>query len=184
MKNKKALSMNFLALMCFSVLMSLFSIENVNAKSNSTITDGDVTTRELAMLASLVYENVPNDYVYTTNTGKGCLNKDGTLKNKDCFYTFDANKTYKLKGLTTQKVHQYIEGMTERKVRSIISTFTSTFEEPGERYYFLNFAHTKEMEDRGCTGTENNSRSGWSRISDRISNGCKSGIGCERKFWN
>ena len=101
MKKNKIISMNFLTLMCLSIFMGIFGIDNVNAKTydlSKKTTNNDVSTRELAMLASLVYENVPNDYAYTTSSGNGCLDESGNLKNKECFYTFDGNKTYQLKG--------------------------------------------------------------------------------------
>ena len=154
MKKNKILSMNFLALMCLSIFMGIFSIDNVNAKTydlSKKTTNNEVSTRELAMLASLVYENVPNDYAYTTSSGNGCLDKNGNLKNKECFYTFNGNKTYQLKGHKGENVYQYIEGMSNRKLNCIVSGATKAFSEPGEKYYFLNFAHTKEMEERGWT---------------------------------
>lgn len=124
-----------------------------------------VSTRDLAMLASLVYEDVPNDYIYEDDgKDQGCLKKNGNLKSS-CFYKAyeDEYVTMKKgKGISSlskdNEVLQYIEGMSERKSKSVVSTMTAAFKEDGEAYYFLNFAKTKELENEGWTifdyGTE------------------------------
>lgn len=114
--------------------------------------DGNVSTRELAMLASLVYEDVPNDNIYkypltrSSKDNNGCIDSDGKLK-KGCFFS-QKNKMVKLKNSKENyKVKQYIEGMSERKAKSVVNVLTDAYEEDGQKYYFLNFANVSELED-------------------------------------
>lgn len=114
--------------------------------------DGNVSTRELAMLASLVYEDVPNDNIYkypltrSSKDNNGCIDSDGKLK-KSCFFS-QKNEMVKLKNSKENyKVKQYIEGMSERKAKSIVNVLTDAYEEDGQKYYFLNFANVSELED-------------------------------------
>lgn len=114
--------------------------------------DGNVSTRELAMLASLVYEDVPNDNIYkypltrSSKDNNGCIDSDGKLKN-GCFFS-QKNEMVKLKNSKENyKVKQYIEGMSERKAKSVVNVLTDAYEEDGQKYYFLNFANVSELED-------------------------------------
>lgn len=108
----------------------------------------EVSTRELAMLASLVYEDVPNDNRYVGTTANlGCYKKNGKKKDGACFYTAlegNTNSNVKLKG-SKYHIWQYIEGLSERKMNSAVSLMTAAFQEDGQKYYFLNFADTSEM---------------------------------------
>ena len=114
--------------------------------------DENVSTRELAMLASLVYEDVPNDNIYkypltrSSKDNNGCIDSDGKLKN-GCFFS-QKNEMVKLKNSKENyKVKQYIEGMSERKAKSVVNVLTDAYEEDGQKYYFLNFANVSELED-------------------------------------
>lgn len=113
--------------------------------------DENVSTRELAMLASLVYEDVPNDNIYkypltrSSKDNNGCIDSDGKLK-KSCFFS-QKNEMVKLRNSKENyKVNQYIEGMSERKAKSVVNVLTDAYEEDGQKYYFLNFADVKELE--------------------------------------
>lgn len=110
-------------------------------KNTPNVSD-TVSARELAMLASLVYEDVPNDYKYEKNNyTKGCLNQDGSLKNKSCFFKdYGRNK---IKG-SKYEISSYIEGMSERKM-GFVTSITSSFKEEGQIYYFSEFANIKEL---------------------------------------
>ena len=113
--------------------------------------DENVSTRELAMLASLVYEDVPNDNIYkypltrSSKDNNGCIDSDGKLK-KSCFFS-QKNEMVKLRNSKENyEVNQYIEGMSERKAKSVVNVLTDAFQEDGQKYYFLNFADVKELE--------------------------------------
>lgn len=154
---KRTKKYNLFVLFTFFVFAMSYFISNtysvtvkkeVYLHSNKDI----VTTRELAMLASLVYEDVPDERKYENildiNKGKACIKKDGTNNLGNCFFTAD-NKT--LVKLTNSKysAYQYIEGMSERKMSALVSKITASNKEDGQAYYFLNFADVKELEDDG-----------------------------------
>ena len=121
--------------------------------------DNQVSTRELAMLASLVYEDVPDDNRYDGDTAElGCYNKSGNKKSGRCFYTALEGKTssnLKLKG-SKYNIWQYIEGLSERKMNSAVSFMTAAFQEDGQKYYFLNFADTSEMSGWDIVNSKSN----------------------------
>lgn len=99
-----------------------------------------VTDRELAMLASLVYEDVPNDSNYDKSyLNTGCLIENNEIK-KSCYYDFDENNYVTRDG---KKILQYVEGMSERK-KNLFTELTTANIEDGEKYYFYTFASTKE----------------------------------------
>lgn len=140
-------------------------ISSLNPKTTITTTAkeyktgagaNNVSTRDLAMLASLVYEDVPNDNIYKNSDRKqGCITKTGSLI-KNCFYkAYDEYVELKdnpaISLSKNNEAFQYVEGMSKRKIMSIVSTATSSFQEDGEKYYFLNFAKTKELENEGWT---------------------------------
>lgn len=107
-----------------SFLISLaFNSSNqiiTNSKEYFALNDSKVSTRELAILASLVYEDVP----------ARCVNKGSISSN--CFYE-----------------SKDIIGMSEEKAKSLVSDMTLSLVEPGEAYYYLNYTNTKQMKDAG-----------------------------------
>ena len=135
----------------FKLPMSNTSIVTKNKEYNSA-NDTNVSTRELAILASLVYEDVPDDSKYIGKTaGLGCYNGTEKLKS-DCFYTALEDSTasnLKLKKSSMYHIWQYIEGFSVRKINSVVGRLTSAFVEPGQSYYFLTFTDTTEMADAG-----------------------------------
>ena len=155
MVNKKNI---IIPLLILGLLPSLFiSSGEVTTykKSYYAVKDSSiVSTRELGLLASLVYEDVPNDknYInndknYPTKKNQGCINEDGTLK-PNCF--FKEYKNYvKSSRNGNPKVYQYIEGMSEQKSKSPVSDATTSLHEDGEAYYYLDFASAKELEEAG-----------------------------------
>ena len=112
-----------------SIVVSIFLVSIVFNSSNQIITnskeyfalnDSKVSTRELAILASLAYEDVPSR----------CANKNSDTSN--CFYE-----------------SKDIVGMSEEKAKSLVSDMTLSLVEPGEAYYYLNYTTTKQMKDAG-----------------------------------
>lgn len=143
----------------FIVLLNIVAIFLITNSKNVIVTeskeykaanDNNVSTRELAMLASLVYEDVPDDSRYTGTTANiGCNvdNNSGNINGK-CHYVAlegESASNLKLKG-SMFNIWQYVEGLSERKMHSVVSAATSAFREDGQTYYFLNFAFTEEME--------------------------------------
>ncbi len=128
----------------------------------------EVSTRELAMLASLVYEDVPNDNRYVGTTANlGCYEKNGKKKAGTCFYTAlegNTSSDVKLKG-SKYHIWQYIEGLSERKMNSAVSLMTAAFQEDGQKYYFLNFADTSEMNKWNIVNSESKRTSSLSKKS-------------------
>lgn len=156
----KKLKVGIILLSVFIFLLSaIISYSNnfVTERQNYlSANDENVSTRELAMLASLVYEDVPNDYIYkypltrslNDEENNGCVSENGTLKNKKCFFS-QKDEMVKLKNSKENyKVKQYIEGMSERKAKSVVNVLTDAYEEDGQEYYFLNFANVKELEGK------------------------------------
>ena len=83
--------------------------------------DPNVSTRELAMLASLVYERAP----------KRCsTDSNGNISTAGCFYK--ANE---------------LEGFTSAKRNTAMGVLTSTNVELGQLYYFINYANVSELEN-------------------------------------
>lgn len=129
---------------------------SVDKKDYQAANTDEVSTRELAMLASLVYEDVPNDSNYSPSSrtaGYGCIiGKDGSVTGKNnskCFYRALESNTHSSLKRDKYHVYQYVEGLSERKVfLRPVSMLTSAFREDGEQYYFLNFAKTKELEGK------------------------------------
>ena len=148
MKNKKSI---ILTLLILALLPSIFiSSGEVTTykKTYYAVKDSSiVSTRELALLASLVYEDVPDDKNYTTNLGQGCINKDGSLK-QNCFFKAYTDLVKSSRN-GNPDVYQYIEGMSKDKVTSPVSDATTSLHEDGEKYYYLDFASAKEMEEAG-----------------------------------
>ena len=146
----------YLLIISLVVFSSFFSTKSITVekKDYKSASSDQVSTRELAMLASLVYEDVPNDSNYSPTSksaGKGCvLQNNGNVQGKNgekCFFTALENKTNTSLKRGGYPVYQYIEGLSERKVNlRLVSTATSAFKEDGEKYYFLNFANTSELE--------------------------------------
>lgn len=129
-----------------------FSNKIITKKINyKSANDNNVSTRELAMLASLVYEDVPSDYNYSyslfrqfdKDKDKGCLEKNGNLKS-NCFFTQSDEKVKYIN--SNFEVNQYIEGMSERKMKSLISSLSGSTVEDGQKYYFLDLADVSELE--------------------------------------
>lgn len=156
----KKLKVGIILLSVFIFLLSaIISYSNnfVTERQNYlSANDENVSTRELAMLASLVYEDVPNDYIYkypltrslNDEENNGCVSENGTLKNQKCFFS-QKDEMVKLKNSKENyKVKQYIEGMSERKAKSVVNVLTDAYEEDGQEYYFLNFANVKELEGK------------------------------------
>lgn len=156
----KKLKVGIILLSVFIFLLSAiisYSTNFVTERQNYlSANDENVSTRELAMLASLVYEDVPNDYIYkypltrslNDEENNGCVSENGTLKNQKCFFS-QKDEMVKLKNSKENyKVKQYIEGMSERKAKSVVNVLTDAYEEDGQEYYFLNFADVKELEGK------------------------------------
>lgn len=103
----------------------------------------EVTLRELALLMSIVYEDVPNDsnYQNSKSNNTGCI-KNGRLLN-NCSYTHYRGVRYKRDNFNVEK---YIEGMSDRKL-NLFTAITTTKAENGELYYFQNLAATSEAYD-------------------------------------
>lgn len=142
-------------LLIFTLSKSDISIVTKNKEytsASASTNNSNVSTRELAVLASLVYEDVPDDSKYIGDTANlGCYK--GTKKQKeDCFYTaLENNSASNLRYKKSHMYHvwQYIEGFSVRKINSVVGRATSAFVEPGQSYYFLTFADTAEMADAG-----------------------------------
>ena len=126
------------------IFIFLFSIFNmINAKNITIIesnkylsaNDDNISTRELAMLASLVYEDVPNDVAYKINTNGGCVNSNGSLKN-NCFFTANESEKVELKN-SKYSIYKYVEGMSPRKANVVFSKALSVEIEEGQEYYYL-----------------------------------------------
>ena len=138
--------------------VGVFHTETISTdkKDYEAANTNEVSTRELAMLASLVYEDVPNDSNYSPSSktaGYGCtIDSNGTVKGKNnskCFYKALENKTNSSLKRDKYHVYQYVEGLSERKVfLRPVSMLTAAFKEDGEKYYFLNFAKTSELEGK------------------------------------
>lgn len=133
----------------FVFLFSIFNMLNTNnvtiIESNKYLSANDdvVSTRELAMLASLVYEDVPNDVAYKINTNGGCVNSNGLLKN-NCFFTANESEKVELKN-SSYSIYKYIEGMSPRKANVIFSKALNVEIEEGQEYYYLDYADVSEM---------------------------------------
>lgn len=135
---------------------------------------GEVTTRDLALLASLVYEDVPNDNKYEHPIGLGCIKNDGkTLKSTDCFFSVEGYSKMKRSKFT---VPTYIEGLSERKMQSLMSSATAT-KENGQKYYFLNYSDIEDVSSRGWNiydyssirdGDDNPDNVQWNNFFDAI----------------
>lgn len=128
-----------------------------------------VTDRELAMLASLVYEDVPNDENYSNSKhSDGCKIENGNIT-KTCHFTFYNNDYVTRNG---KKVLQYVEGLSNRK-KNMFTVLTTAKVEDGQKYYFYNFADT------------NKEAYNWEIVnykSEISSNGKKASIGWEGQF--
>lgn len=131
----------------FSIILFL-SIIGTNNSNKIIINKKDVyvsntnvvTDRELAMLASLVYEDVPNDSNYDKSyLNTGCVIENNQIKTS-CYFDFDENNYVTRDG---KKILQYVEGMSERK-KNLFTELTTANIEDGEKYYFYTFASTKE----------------------------------------
>lgn len=176
------------------VLFLLLLVSGLISFSNEMVTerqsylsgkDENVSTRELAILASLVYEDVPNDESWGKNKGVASCNISKThdvnyiysVSGSDCFFSQKTKdgmlQTIKKGGYN---VPYYIEGMSERKMNSVFATAVAELE-PGQEYYFLNFADVKELEGKWSIvayGHKVNSinkdenRPGWSNTFDAI----------------
>lgn len=133
-------------------LVLLLSVSFLNGKSEITTeakkvfnsNKNVVTDRELAMLASLVYEDIPSDSNYSNSKhSDGCkVNSEGLVETDNCVF-----KTYtdsKVKRDKIYKVYQYVEGMSARKMAHAVSILSFSRKEDGEKYYFLNFASTNK----------------------------------------
>ena len=113
---------------------------SIDKKDYQSANTNEVSTRELAMLASLVYEDVPNDSNYSPSSktaGYGCIiNNDGSVTGKNnskCFYKALENSTSSSLKRDKYHVYQYVEGLSERKVfLRPVSMLTSAFREDGE----------------------------------------------------
>lgn len=143
---------------CLLVLIPIFETRNIVTKSNKySATSADkVSTRELALLASMVYEDVPDDSRYdgtTANQGCNVDKKTGVVTGKngeDCHYiALEENSAtnLKIKKSRYKGIWQYVEGMSERKINSAVSLLTSAFVENGQKYYWLNYADVTELDD-------------------------------------
>lgn len=105
----------------------------------------EVTDYDLALLATLVYEDVPNDKNYQKNTSNlnGCtVNKNGSVS-ANCKYNFYRNIFYRRDGYNVLK---YVEGMSQRKL-NLFTAITTTTIEDGQLYYFLDYADTSDASD-------------------------------------
>ena len=139
------------------VCFSLFNKENITIeRKNYKAANTDfVSTRELAMLAALAYEDVPDDNNYTPiskSANYGCtISSDGSVSGKDshnCFFRALDNATNSDLKRDGYSVFQYVEGLSSRKMAlRPLSTLTADFREEGEDYYFLKFAKTIELEN-------------------------------------
>lgn len=132
---------------------SISTTVKTEAKAYNAPNGDIVSTRELALLASIVYEDIPNDSKYNLSQSEidkdnDCFDSNGNFKKNNCFYKTMGTDYVTLKK-SKDKVLRYIEGMSERKVNSLVSQMTTSLHEDGEKYYFLNFAHAKELEDSG-----------------------------------
>ena len=133
MKKIKKLSKIFFTFLL--VLATVFTGGNVNITTESkkvySNNNGEVSDRELALLASLVYEDVPSRNICKktkdtrTNTERVAYNAK-----KGCYFT-----------------SKDIVGMTSKKANSLMGKVTQTAAEPGQDYYFYNFADTSEAKD-------------------------------------
>lgn len=125
---KKILSVIIVFILCLSFI-STGSINTqgkqyLSAKRSTNINgtvDPNVSTRELAMLASLVYEKAPN---------RCGFDGSGNVKSANCFYK-----------------ENELEGFTAAKRNSAIGVITSTSVELGQYYYFINYANVSELEN-------------------------------------
>ena len=153
--------------------------KKVNANNKSDETDLlNVTDRELALLASLVYEPVPNEKLYTKSLNSnfeqlGCTIV-GDKINKRCFFDYNIDNEAMI---GAYKVKKYVEGMSSRKL-NWFTTLTSTMREDGQQYYFYDFADTSEVSDWEIVNFESSKGSvgipqdgiitGWSGTFDAI----------------
>lgn len=140
---KKKIMIVLIFIFIFSIFNNFnYQTINTSVKKYYSANDNKVSTRELALLASIVYEDVPSSDKYVSNTSTGVCLTNGILK-KNCF--FEANeKLIELKD-KSGFAFQYVEGLSERKANSFVSTFTKEFQEDGQKYYFLNFADVNEL---------------------------------------
>ena len=85
-KTRKILITIISTVVCFISSFNQKTTITIAAKEYKNGTGiSDVSTRDLAMLASLVYEDVPNDNIYKNSPKKqGCITKNGSLI-KNCF---------------------------------------------------------------------------------------------------
>lgn len=109
----------------------------------------DVSDRTLAILASLAYEDVPQKVGTTLDYGESKIcsyeqnsNYLGYHQTMNTCYFYDDHTTTK----DTYTINKYIEGMSARKI-NLFSLATSTIEEPGAYYYFLNGVDESEYAD-------------------------------------
>ena len=126
------------------ILMTVVANGNISVTTESkkvfSNSNSEVSDRELALLASLVYEDVPNSKNYSNSkyNDDSCLfSSDGKIV-KTCHFTAHEGSDDKVKR-NGKKVFQYIEGMSERKM-NLFSKVTLSNQEDGQKYYFYNFA--------------------------------------------
>lgn len=143
--------------MSMLVIPQVFQTSKIitHSKDYYSANNDKVSTRELAMLASIVYEDVPDDSRYvgsTANQGCNVDMKTGEVtkgQGNKCHYVAleeNTSKDVRLKG-SKYNVWQYIEGLSNRKIHSVVSLATSAFEENGQKYYWLNYADVTELDN-------------------------------------
>lgn len=140
-------------IICSLIFLFLLTInyngnKTINTEFKKVYADNqndEVTDYDLALLASLIYEDVPNDNNYKGNTTNlnGCtINKNGSVS-ANCKYSFYPKITYKRDGYNVLK---YVEGMSARKL-NLFTAITTTTIEDGQLYYFLDYADTADAKD-------------------------------------
>ena len=109
------------------ILVTVFTSGNVNITTESkkvySNNNGEVSDRELALLASLVYEDVPSRNVCKKKSSKE------PIEGEKCYFTSND-----------------IEGMSEGKMNGF-AKITQANQEDGQIYYFNTFADTSEAKD-------------------------------------
>lgn len=165
---------------------SISTTIKTEAKSYNAPNGDIVSTRELALLASIAYEDIPDDRIYNLSTAEinadnDCFDAKGNFKKNNCFYKVMGENKVKL-AKNNKEVLRYIEGMSERKVNSLVSKFTASLHEDGEKYYFLNFAHAKELENSGWKIYDYLSNSKENNLKSAVQAIFNDGISFEGKF--
>ena len=139
-------------------IISFFSSHSnkiiTNRKSYLTGLDGNISTRELALLTALSYSDVPSNENWQELYNNNCKissndNFIRKIKGNKCFFTQERNDdgTYKTITKGGYNVPYFIEGMSERRLNSLALNILSKRDD-GQNYYFSKFADVDELKDK------------------------------------